>query len=141
MNILVNIPVTRRSSCVNKTYCLPHSKYLLCCSVSQGLVPTLASGYLPWLGYLPGQGVPTLTWGTYLGWGYLPWMGYLPWTGGTYPDPGQGVPTLAGGCLPKVVMSLYTKASLHQGRYPPARVGPPIQGKYPPNQGRYPHPR
>ena len=37
-------------------------------------VPTLAWGYLPWLG------VPTLGGGTYLGGGYLPWPeGYLPW--------------------------------------------------------------
>ena len=65
-------------------------------------VPTLAGGYLPWLGgpggtYLS-QGVPTLSGGTYLGWGVptlpggVPTLaggtylgGYIPWSGRGYP--------------------------------------------------------
>ena len=82
------------------------------------MVPTLAGGYLPWLGvptlaggyptlaggYLPcgGGGVPTLARGIYLGWEYLPWLvGTPPWLGGIYlvggggTYLGWGVPTLA----------------------------------------------
>ena len=65
-----------------------------------GDVPTLARGYLSWLGEVPtffsmgiytGNGVPalmgvvlTLTGVTFLSWGYLPLIGggYLPWSGG-----------------------------------------------------------
>ena len=51
-------------------------------------VPTLARGYLIWLG------VPTLAWSTYHGKGYLPRLGrYLPWPRKYLPL--LGVPTLA----------------------------------------------
>ena len=45
-----------------------------------GEVPTLAWGYLYWLG------VPTLTWIPTFAGGYLPWQEgrYLPYPGGTY---------------------------------------------------------
>ena len=66
-----------------------HNKYSICCPVptlDRGL-PTLARGYLPWLG------VPTLD-GGYLPWGILPLCvptgGYLPW--GTWGLDLAGVP-------------------------------------------------
>ena len=79
--------ITRKSSCVNARG-IPHSKYSLCCPVSQGkgCPPPSETGYSVPVGggtLVPGRGYPLGTTCEWQDWGTPPWAGAL--TGLGYP--------------------------------------------------------